>query len=235
MKFNSPLTKVVIKKRYKRFLADVSHSQLGDFTVHCPNTGSMKNCWQEGWNVWIQKSNNKKRKYPYTWMLSENERGELIGINSALANKIVIEGIVNNIVDEISNVNTILPEVKYGQENSRIDLLIEHLDQSKTFIEVKSVTLLSNKKKGQFPDAVTTRGQKHIRELMDCVDNGNKAILFFLVQHTGIESVEIAKDIDIEYFNLVKQAIKKGVKVIAYKTQINESEIVLDQAVPFRL
>jgi len=238
--FNPPLIQAKLIKRYKRFLADVVHPELGEFTVHCPNTGSMKNCWQAGWNVWLQKSDNLKRKYPYTWVLTENEKGDLIGINSALANKLVIEGLQQNKISEISNIESIHPEVKYGQENSRIDILVQHIDDTKTYVEVKSVTLLDfldddNQGLGQFPDAVTTRGQKHVRELMDCVDKGDKAILFFMVQHSGINIVEIAKDIDPDYASLIEQAIEKGVKILAYKAQISVENIALDQPIPFQL
>jgi len=235
--FDPPLVKAKLIKRYKRFLADVVHPEMGEFTAHCPNTGSMKNCWQAGWNVWLQKSDNLKRKYPYTWVLTENENGDLIGINSVLANKLVIEALKINKIKEISNIASIQSEVKYGQENSRIDILIRHADNSKTYIEVKSVTLLDNQRHqlGQFPDAVTTRGQKHVRELMDCVDKGDKAILFFMVQHTAIDVVEVAKNIDPDYANLVEQAIDKGVKVLVYKAKITMSNIVLDQSLPFHL
>ncbi len=239
MQYSPLLIKAKLIKRYKRFLADVVHPELGEFTVHCPNTGSMKNCWQPGWNVWLQKSDNSKRKYPYTWVLTENEKGDLIGINSASANKLVIEALQQDKINEVSDIDSIQPEVKYGQENSRIDILVQHSDNTKTYIEVKSVTLLDDQNKskeiGQFPDAVTTRGQKHVRELMDCIDKGDKAILFFMVQHTGIDTVEIAKYIDPDYACLVEQAITKGVKVIAYRAKINTESIVLDQSIPFDL
>ena len=241
MLFSPPLIKATLIKRYKRFLADVVHPELGEFTIHCPNTGSMKNCWQPDWNVWLQKSDNAKRKYPYTWVLTENEYGDLIGINSASANKLVLEALQQNKIKEISNIKTIQPEVKYGQENSRIDFLVEHTDGTKTYIEVKSVTLMDERSSenglglGQFPDAVTARGQKHVRELMDCIDKGDNAILFFMVQHTGIDVVEIAEKIDPEYASLVEQAIKKGVKVLVYKAKISTTNIALDHSIPFQL
>lgn len=241
MQFSPPLIKAKLIKRYKRFLVDVSHPEMGEFTAHCPNTGSMKSCWQPGWNAWLQKSDNAKRKYPFTWVLTENECGHLIGINSALANKLVIEALQQNKIKEISEIKLIQSEVKYGQENSRIDVLVQHNDNTKTYIEVKSVTLLDttshyrNQGFGQFPDAVTTRGQKHVRELMNCVDQGDRAILFFVVQHTGIDSVEMAKEIDLAYANLVEKAILKGVEVLAYKAQISTGNIVLDQSLPFKL
>jgi len=251
MIFNPPLIKAKLIKRYKRFLADVAHPELGEFTVHCPNTGSMKNCWQAGWNVWLQKSDNLKRKYPYTWVLAENELGEMIGINTHLANKIVVEALQDNkiaeIGDEISAIKNIQTEVKYGSENSRVDFVVTDFNGIKTFVEVKSVTLKNEIAQseefieglvglGSFPDAKTVRGQKHLRELTEIAEQGkDKAVLFFLVQHTGIKSMNIASEIDPEYAKLCDIAMKKGVQILVFSTSINNNEIVIDQAIPFKL
>jgi len=241
MIFQPRLEPAILDKRYKRFLADVKHPTLGDITVHCPNTGSMKNCWQAGWNVWLQKSDNPKRKYPYTWVLTENDQAEFIGINTHIANQLVFEALQNNKILEIYDIARIDKEVKYGQEKSRIDILVTHSehcktgDARKTYIEVKSVTLKESPNRGFFPDAVTTRGQKHIRELIHCVERGDKAVLFFMVQHTGINSVEIAEEIDPDYAQILREAVKKGVQVLTYKAAINEHEIVLDHAIEFKL
>jgi len=241
MIFSPELEPSILIKRYKRFLADVIHPTLGEITVHCPNTGSMKNCWQAGWKVWLQKSDNPKRKYAYTWVLAQNEQGEMIGINTLFANRLVYEGLENNKIAEIADICKINKEVKYGEENSRIDLLVNHFDHSKTYIEVKSVTLketlsdATSAGQGFFPDAVTTRGQKHIRELTACVEKGDRAVLFFMVQHTGIERVSIASQIDPDYALLLKTAMDKGVQVLVYRAKISEREIVLDQSLPFLL
>lgn len=244
MKFEPPLEPAILRKRYKRFLADVTHPNLGEMTAHCPNTGSMKNCWQEGWQIWLQDSNNPKRKYRYSWVLAENEMGEFIGVNTQIANQLVYDGIKQGLVKQISDIATIEKEVKYGEENSRIDLLVTHTDGSKTYVEVKSVTLKDpdglklagkNGVNGCFPDAVTTRGQKHIRELLHCVEQGHKAMLFFMVQHTGINSVSAASHIDPAYAELLAEAIDKGVQVVTYAAKISPSEIVLDQPLEFVL
>lgn len=235
MIYTPKLEKAVLIKRYKRFLADVVHSLHGEITVHCPNTGSMKNCWKADWNIWLQKSANLKRKYPYTWVLAQNDQNDFIGINTNLANQLVHDGLIGNKIVEVENIKRIEREVKYGSEKSRIDFLITHEDTSNTYIEVKSVTLKDDNGKGFFPDSVTIRGQKHIRELIECVDQGHKAILFFMVQHTGIQSVEISKEIDPQYYELLKQAVKKGVMVLAYKANINIQEVVLSQSIPFIL
>jgi len=241
MIFEPKLESATLSKRYKRFLADVCHPILGDITVHCPNTGSMKNCWQAGWQVWLQKSENTKRKYPYTWVLAQNEQNDWIGINTQLANQLVFEALQENKISEVKDIAKIDKEVKYGQENSRIDILLTHNEPGihgeplKTYIEVKSVTLKEDDGRGLFPDAVTTRGQKHIRELIHCAEHGDNAVLFFLVQHTGIKSVEIAEQIDPEYAKILREAISKGVKVIAYGTSINEQQITLQSKIDFSL
>ncbi len=225
------LEHAILIKRYKRFLADTHHSELGEITVHCPNTGSMKNCWQSGWDVWLQKSDNPKRKYPYTWVLAKNEQGEFIGINTHIANQLVYQALSDNIISEIDDIIEINKEVKYGKENSRVDLLLKHQDGVKNYIEVKSVTLKEQDGFGYFPDAVTTRGQKHIRELITCVEAGHRATLFFVVQHTGIFQMKIAEHIDAEYASLIKRAMNAGVQIIAYGAKITKTEIVLDHKV----
>lgn len=236
MIFEPRLESAILVKRYKRFLADVKHPILGGITVHCPNTGSMKNCWQPEWKVWLQKSENPKRKYPYSWVLAQNDEGDYIGINTNIANQLAYEGLCEGKINGIPNIDKIQKEVKYGDENSRIDLLVTHDDNSKTYIEVKSVTLKLNQSGlGAFPDAQTIRGQKHIRELISCVERGHKAVLLFMVQHTGITKVSIAKEIDPDYAELLQEAIVKGVKVVAYAATITPKEIVLDHELEFSM
>ena len=235
MNFDPPLEQAILQKRYKRFLADVTLPNGEQRTVHCPNTGSMKNCWEEGWKAWLQVSDNPKRKYPYTWVLSENECAELIGINTHLANRLVVEGLEQNKISQIDSIKRIQREVKYGEENSKIDILITHQDNSLTYIEVKSVTLKETDGLGYFPDAVTTRGQKHLRELMACVDQGHRAVLLFMVQHTGINEMTIAAQIDAKYAELIKKAILHGVEVLAYKADISETEICMNKEIIFKI
>ena len=225
MQFAQPLHEARLIKRYKRFLADVIHPEYGEMTVHCPNTGSMKNCWQEGWKVWLLDSENSKRKYRYTWVYSDNDNGAYIGINTHFANQLEYEGIVNGQVAELNGYHRIAREVKYGNENSRIDILLTDELSAKTYVEVKSVTLHEADGKGYFPDAKTLRGQKHLRELIDCRKHGHRAILFFLVQHNGIEQVSVAQSIDPDYAALLSQAIEVGVEILAYKCQLSTSEI----------
>ncbi len=233
MKFDPPLQKAILVKRYKRFLADVILPFKEEITVHCPNTGSMKNCWEAGWNIWLQKSDNPKRKYVYTWVLAENNSQELIGINTHLANHIVAEALGKNQITQIDSIKTLAREVKYGNEKSKIDILITHHDNSLTYVEVKSVTLKEADGIGYFPDAVTTRGQKHLRELMTCIEQGHRAVLLFLVQHTGINKMKLAKKIDPEYAVLLKKAQDHGVEVLAYRANISKEKIYLKEEINF--
>lgn len=263
MKFSPPLIKTTLLKRYKRFLADVVSDDYGDekgdgesreFTAHCPNTGSMKNCWQEGDTAWLLDSENPKRKYRYTWVLNHNLAGDWICVNTHLANQIVSEGIENGVVEELQGYSSLQQEVKYGDENSRIDLLLTNNDTSDSltkscYVEIKTVTLLESGAKPQsrinqesgeeftdgagfFPDAVSTRGQKHLRELISMVEQGHRAVLFFLVQHSGIKTVSPAAHIDPKYAELLNKAAELGVEIYAYRTHINAAEIKLQQALP---
>lgn len=237
MKFSPSLEKATLKKRYKRFLADVHNNKQGDFTAHCPNTGSMKNCWREGDTVWLLDSDNPKRKYRYTWVLDEAPSGDLICINTHLANQVVMEAITDNKIKQLKGYDSVKQEVKYGDENSRIDLFLEASNKPDCYVEIKTVTLLEQGEEfragaGFFPDAVSTRGQKHLRELMSMVKQGYRAMLLFLVQHTGIKSVSPAAHIDPQYAKLLVQAAHSGVEIIAYNTHISPAEIYLSKELP---
>ncbi len=231
------MLKTTLIKRHKRFLADVTHPELGDFTAHCPNTGSMKNCWAEGDNAWLLDSENPKRKYQYTWVINETQDGHMICVNTHLANQLVTEGIENNIIKELQGYDNLQQEVKYGEENSRIDLYLTAEGKANCYVEIKTVTLLEvgdefEKGSGFFPDAITTRGQKHLRELIEMKQQGHRSVLFFLVQHSGIESVSAAAHIDNKYAKLFNEAQQAGVEVIAYKSIINSESINIEELIP---
>ncbi|WMS89166.1 DNA/RNA nuclease SfsA [Pleionea litopenaei] len=227
MKFEPPLHSATLIKRYKRFLADVRLPNGQEITVHCPNTGSMKNCWAEGWTVYLQDSQNPKRKYQYTWVISETPAGDRIGVNTHFANKLVEEALLDGRLTEFSAPLSVRREVPYGQENSRIDLLLEQ-SSGLTYIEVKSVTLLEQDGSGYFPDAVSQRGQKHLRELIELAEQGeHSAALIFCVQHTGIHQVSAAEHIDPEYAHLLQKAHQAGVVICAYGIEITDDEMLL--------
>jgi len=239
MRWSSPLKSGTLIKRYKRFMADVvPESASEQITLHCPNTGSMKNCMGEGWRVWYSDSGNPKRKYPCTWELSETPGGDLICVNTAQANRIVKEALAQNIISELAVYGTVKPEVKYGAENSRIDFLLTEAGLPNCYVEVKSATLLDEsfgKGQGFFPDAVTERGRRHLRELQQMVAEGHRAILLFCVNHTGIDQIDVADHIDPAYGKVLREALQAGVEVLAYKSLINTETIQLWQPLPVAL
>ncbi|MGX9461226.1 DNA/RNA nuclease SfsA [Shewanella sp. A14] len=224
MKFTPKLASGVFIKRYKRFLADIMLPNGQEITIHCPNTGSMKNCLFPGEKVWFSTSDNPKRKYAHTWELMQTDLQHLIGINTGRANALAEEAINRQAIPELLGYDNLKREVKYGHENSRIDILLTSQNRPDCYIEVKSCTLLEDEI-GYFPDAVTTRGQKHLRELIHMVTLGHRAILFFVVQHSGIRDVKPARHIDPQYADLLEQAVSEGVEVIAYKTELSPLEI----------
>lgn len=213
-------------KRYKRFLADVRLPDGTEVTAHCPNTGSMKNCAEPGSRVWLLDSGNPKRKYPLGWELVEIDQQYLACINTGRANALVKEAILDGVISELEGYDNIRQEVKYG-ENSRIDLLLESESKAAAWVEVKNVTLLEEDNKGYFPDAVTKRGAKHLRELMAMVAQGDRAVMLFCVPHTGIKQVSPADNIDPEYGQLLREASAAGVEILAYGAEITSEEIKL--------
>ncbi|HDM8189567.1 DNA/RNA nuclease SfsA [Vibrio harveyi] len=236
MQFEPALESATLLKRYKRFLADIELDNGEIRTIHCANTGAMTGCATLGNKVWYSTSDNPKRKYPNSWELSETAQGHRICINTARANQLAVEAIENNVISELLGYDQLQTEVKYGNENSRIDILLSASDKSKCYIEVKSVTLLdeeSSSGQGYFPDAVTTRGQKHLRELTEMAQNGSRAILLFTVLHSGIEKVSAAHHIDAKYSTLLKQAQDAGVEVLCYKAELSNTEIKLISAIEF--
>ncbi|MGD8116429.1 DNA/RNA nuclease SfsA [Vibrio sp. TRT 29B02] len=235
MKFEPILEPAVLIRRYKRFLADITLPDGSERTIHCANTGAMTGCATPGNKVWYSTSDNPKRKYPNSWELSETQAGHRICINTARANQLSVEAIKSGVITELQEYDQLQTEVKYGNENSRIDILLNAKNKPKCYIEVKSVTLLDEDKLGQgyFPDAVTTRGQKHLRELAQMAQNGSRAVLLFTVLHSGIEKVSPAHHIDADYSQLLKYAQEQGVEILCYKAQLSHHEIKLVKALDF--
>ena len=224
MRFDPPLQEAALIRRYKRFLADVELPDGSQMTLHCPNTGSMKNCQYPGNRVWYSDSGNPKRKYPCTWHFIEDPSEHIIGINTGLANKLVEEAIDGGHISELQGYEKIHSEVPYGDQRSRIDLLLcENRDNlvKDCYVEVKNVSLAEANGQGFFPDAVTTRGQKHLQELLAVTHAGNRAVLLFCVQHEGIDRVAPADDIDPEYGRLLREVAAAGVQVVAYRTRFD--------------
>lgn len=232
MDFSSPLIQGTLIKRYKRFLADVQLADGSIVIAHCPNTGAMTGCAEPGWQVWLSPSDNPKRKLLYTWEVVLTDQRHWIGINTHKANKLVKEAIQKNKIAELIGYQNLQAEVKFGEENSRIDFLLTDPEKADCYVEVKSVTLLENNM-GYFPDAKTVRGQKHLRELSLIANQGKRAVLLFCVQHSGIQSVQVAKHIDLDYANELEQAMLNGVQILCYGCEISSEKIFINQSLPF--
>ena len=234
MLFAPPLQSGRLIQRYKRFLADVQLTDGSEMTMHCANTGAMTGCATPGDTVWYSTSDNLKRKYAHSWGLTQTQQGHWICVNTMRANTLVQEDIAAGRIKELSGYTKVRTEVRYGEENSRIDLLLQAENRPDCYIEVKSVTLLQQGC-GYFPDAVTLRGQKHLRELAQQVQNGQRAVLFFAVLHTGIEKVAPAQHIDPQYTEILAQASAQGQQVKCYRAQKNQQGIELNNPLPFGL
>ena len=223
-----PLTAGILVRRYKRFLADVELEDGSTITVHCPNSGSMMGCAIPGSRVFLSRSSNPGRKYPFTWELVATD-GFWAGINTGLPNHLTRAAIEDGTVSELQGYETIRPEVPYG-EHSRIDLLLENPGR-RCYVEVKNVTLVEQGR-ALFPDAVTTRGQKHLNELMRVVAEGDRGVIFFTVQRGDGDSVSPADDIDPEYGRLLRLALANGVEALAYRAEVTPEEIRLTKRLP---
>ena len=232
MEFISPLQPATLIKRYKRFLADVRLPSGEITTIHCANTGAMTGCATPGDTIWYSTSTSATRKYPYSWELTQTADQHWIGINTLRANQLVEELLIRQGVPSLEQFTHWQREVAFGDEKSRIDFVLTDEKEQKYYLEVKSVTLLINGK-GYFPDTVTLRGQKHLRELMSIVKQGHRAGLFFAVLHSGIDQVSAAEHLDPTYAQLLREAIATGVEVIVYRAQISCHQLLLVDPIPF--
>jgi len=225
MIFETPFKKATLIKRYKRFLADVILEDGSETTIYCANTGAMTGCATAGDSVLYSTSNNKKRKYQYTWEFTLTQAGHWICVNTAKANALVAQAIAKQQIPELLGYQECKAEVKYGEENSRIDFLLSDENKVDCYVEVKSCTLLNERKQtgdGYFPDAVTIRGQKHLRELIEMKQQGYRSVLLFAVLHSAIKNVQPADFIDKKYADLFTQAKQAGVEVICYFPDLSD-------------
>ena len=225
MEFTKSLIKGKLIKRYKRFFADVKlDTQI--VTAHCPNTGSMKGLLNVGNEVFLLPNNDPNRKLKYGLEIIKT-RNNLVGVNTHMANKIVHHALEKNLIKELKNNDSIKPEVFFNKE-TRFDFLIEK-NRQKSFVEIKNVTLFRDEFTAEFPDAVTSRGSKHLLTLIDAIKKGYKSYLLFLVQIQNMKKFKIAKDIDAEYYNNYLIAKKAGVNFLAYRCNISAKKIFVDK------
>ncbi|MDB9831896.1 DNA/RNA nuclease SfsA [Candidatus Pelagibacter sp.] len=229
MEFTKSLIKGKLVKRYKRFFADIKINKEV-VTAHCPNTGSMMGLLDEGNDAFISKNNNPKRKLKYTLEIIKVKK-TLVGVNTHFANKIAHHALSNNLIKEVSNNSVIKPEVFFNEE-TRFDFFIEK-NKQKIFVEVKNVTLFRKAKIAEFPDAITARGSKHLRALIEATKKGYKTYLLFLVQIQDAKCFKIAKDIDKEYYSNYLLAKKAGVIFLAYRCKISHKEIKVEKKLKF--
>ena len=227
MQFEPVLEEGRLLKRYKCFFADIECADGSVITAHCANTGSMHNCMAEGARVWFSRNDDPKRKLKATWELVETPHARLACINTGRANRLVEEALTAGVITELAGFTQLRREVKYGAENSRADFCL-WFDEQPVFVEVKSVTLgFAETDTAAFPDAVTTRGAKHLRELSALAASGQRAVLIYCVNLSGITAVRAAQEIDPEYAATLTEAKSAGVEVLAYGTTITPASIAV--------
>lgn len=231
MEFNQKLITGKILKRYKRFFADVELDSGEVVVAHTPNTGSMKTCWEPGWKCAVSHHDDPKRKLKYTLEMTHNA-SSWICVNTALPNKLAAEAILAGRITELLPFDHLKPEAKIGQ--SRIDILLTTGDgdtpAQKTYVEVKNATMLGDDGMAIFPDSVTTRGQKHLRELTELANSGHRAAMLFVVNRTDVDIFRAAREIDPDYADLLVTAKQAGVLVLAYQCRLDLNEIVLERS-----
>jgi len=233
MKFAGPLVPGILIQRYKRFLADVLIAGGVTVTASCPNTGSMLGLTAPGSKVWLSESNSPTRKYRYTWEMIENDLGSgphLVGINTGHPNALVAEAVAAGSIVELAGYKKLRREVRYGNENSRIDLLLEDgADPRPCYVEVKNVHLMRKAGEAEFPDSRTERGAKHLRELAAMVAAGNRAAMIFLVQRGDADNFRLAADIDPAYAAAFRLAADAGVEMLSYRCRLSPAEIAVEK------
>ena len=231
MNFENKLIPGQFIKRYKRFFVDIKIKEK-TITAHCPNTGSMYGLLKKGNKVWVTKSDNPNRKLKYTLQIIEDKKSK-VGVNTHLTNKIVYHALKNNLINEFDKKIQVKPETKFGT-NTRFDFLITQ-KKFKAFIEVKNVTLSRIKNLAEFPDAVTSRGLKHINELLKASNMGYKIFILYLIQRNDCKLFKIAKDVDPEYSNSLIKAVKKKLNILCYDCKFSSKGIKLNQKVKFKI
>ena len=231
MYFENKLISGRLIKRYKRFFADVKINNK-IITAHCPNTGSMFGLLKKNNKVWLSKSNNPKRKLKYTLQIIEDKKSK-VGVNTHLTNKIVMHALQNNLIKIFDKNIKIKPEIKFGS-NTRFDFLVTKKNY-KAFIEVKNVTLSRTKGLAEFPDAVTSRGLKHINELIKASNKGYEIFILYLIQREDCKSFTIANDIDVDYANSLSKAVKKKLNILCYDCKFSSKGIKLNKKIKFKI
>ncbi|MBW2603928.1 MAG: DNA/RNA nuclease SfsA [Deltaproteobacteria bacterium] len=222
----------ILVKRYKRFMADVKLAGGEVVTAHCPNSGSMRECCEPGRPVHLSFHDNPKRKLKYTWELIEMPTS-IVGVNTLIPNRLVAASIEAGLISDLSGYDDIAREVKTS-DNTRLDILLSSEDGNRCYVEIKNCTLV---KEGVacFPDAVTSRGLKHLVELSSLVSKGFRSVIFYVIQRMDATIFQPADHIDPDYGRKLRQVLKHGVEILVYDTRIDLKTISLNQKIPYRL
>jgi len=226
------LVRGILLKRYKRFLADVRLDTGKIVTAHCPNTGSMTGCADAGQPVYLSRHDNPKRKLKYTWELIDMPTS-LVGVNTLVPNRLVFLSAAAGLIAELAGYETVEREVKAGS-NSRIDLRLSNGETDRCYVEIKNCTLVENGV-ARFPDAVTTRGLKHLNELERLVDSGCRCVMFYFIQRMDARLFEPADQIDPDYGQELRRAVKRGVEILIYDVAMDLTGIKLNRRIPCSL
>jgi len=235
VRFPSPLISGRLLRRYQRFLVDVELDDGEVVTAHTANTGAMRDCSTPGLRVWLSRSENPRRKYPLTLEIVETREGVAVGVNTARANALVEEALGDGCIDSLKGYRHIRREVRYGAERSRVDLLLEQGPAPDCYVEVKNVTWVDGCGVARFPDAPTTRGLRHLRELQRMVERGFRAGVFFCIQRDDARAMAPADDVDPAYARAMERAVVAGVEVWACAAQVSPEAITLQRRVPVHL
>tara|TARA_Y100000590_G_scaffold19301_1_gene22792 strand:- start:799 stop:1494 length:696 start_codon:yes stop_codon:yes gene_type:complete len=227
MKFEKKLLQGTLIKRYKRFFVDIKHENRR-IIAHCPNSGSMLGLLKERNRVWFSKTDDPKRKLKYTLQIIE-VNNNLVGVNTHLTNKIILESLNEKKIQSLNSFTKIKPETKFS-DNTRFDFLIFNSNK-KCFVEVKNVTLVREKNIAEFPDSITSRGKKHLEELIKAKKKGYESYILYLIQREDCKLFKIAKDIDPEYKNTLDLALKNGVKLLCYDCKLSNEDIRINNQI----
>ncbi|HZP78451.1 MAG TPA: DNA/RNA nuclease SfsA [Pseudolabrys sp.] len=234
MRFPTPLLPATLVRRYKRFLADVVLLSGEEITAHVANPGAMTGLAAPGSRVWLSKSENTKRKLPYSWELVEADFGggtELVGVNTGHPNALIAEALRDNVIGDLAGYEPARREVKYGKA-SRIDFLLNAPGRPPCYLEIKNVHLMRQKGLAEFPDCVTDRGAKHLAELGDVVEMGARAVMLFVIQIGSAQTFALARDIDTAYAQAFDRARARGVEAFAWTCAITREGIDIKRPVP---
>ena len=234
MRWGGPLLRGTLLRRYKRFFADVMLDDGETVTAHCPNPGSMLSVDQPGSEVWLTRAEGARRTLAYRWELIR-VGNSLVGINTCLPNSLVSEALAQGRIPQLSGYTSVRREVRYGR-NSRIDLLLHSPDRPTCLVEVKNVTL----KRGfgtpvEFPDSITQRGAKHLAELAEAAERGDRAVMLYIAQRPDAERLAFASDLDPEYARAVRAAVRAGVESWCYRCHVDVDEVRLEEEIPVDL